>query len=110
LGYNSKELSLSLINQLYGDEDSRSELIKTLNGAFRTRFQANKVIIVVEGILKKGTQDPNTIFVVRLGESHRELIMNELTQHFKNGDVKELFLSQQDFPQIEKRIQDQFNS
>ncbi len=105
----SKELSLSLINQLYGGEDSVDELVQELNIKFRTQFQANKVIRIVERILQQESQDPNTIFVVRLGALHKEVIMDQLTQYFINGDVKEIFLSQEDLPQIEKRIQDQFS-
>jgi hypothetical protein len=105
----SKELSLSLINRLYGDIDSVTELVEELNTEFRTRFEANKVIMVVERILKNENQDPNTIFVVRLGKTHREIIMNELSQYFKNGVFKEIVLSQEDLPHVEKRIKDQFS-
>lgn len=103
----SKELSLSIINQLYSDKESAT-LLEELALKFRTHFQAKKVIMVIERILKKEAQDPNPIFVVRLGSAHREMIKNQLTQHFKNGVVKEIFLSEGDLPQLEKKIKDQF--
>jgi hypothetical protein len=105
----TNELSLSMINQLYNEGNSVDDLFKELNGKFRTQFQVKKVIKIVERILKKSNQDPETIFVVRVGFGHREIMSNQLTQHFKNGDVKEISLTQEDLPQVEQRIKDHFS-
>ncbi len=104
----SNELSLSMIHQLYGKGDSFDKLVHELNLKFRTQFQVSKVIKIVEKILKSENQDPNTIFVVRLGSSHREIMSSQLKQYFVNGDVKEITLSQEDLPQVEQKIQAQF--
>jgi hypothetical protein len=104
----SKELSLSIINQLY-DEKSVGTLLKELNQTFRTQFQAQKVINTVEKILKSPDVDKDTIFVVRVGSQHRDLT-NRLTQHFESGEFKEISLKKEDLHQVEQKIQEQFFS
>jgi hypothetical protein len=104
----SKELPLSMINQLYGDGQSVGDLLNELNLTFRTQFQVTKVIKTIEKILKKPNQDPNTIFVVRAGLAHGEKMTSQLREHFKNGDIKEMSLAAEDLSRVEQKIQGQF--
>ncbi len=94
----SKELPLSMINQKMN--------LNELNVQYRTQFQVQKVIKIVEKILK-GT--PDTIFVVRNGEGHREMMTRQLKEHFPNGVIKEIQLKREEVFQAEKKIQAYFS-
>lgn len=102
----SKELSLSMINRLY-DKENVGKLLSELNDKYRTQFQVEKVTKVVEKILKAPNADPNTVFVVRVGEQHRDMT-HMLLEHFKSGNIKEISLSREDLAHVEQKIQDQF--
>jgi len=104
----SKELSLSMINRLYAGEESTGELLKELNQKYRTQFQAQKVIKTVEKILKATNSDPNTIFVVRVGSDHREIMNSQLKEHFKTGDIREVTLLGEDLSNVEQKIREKF--
>ena len=104
----SKELSSSMINQLYGDSEAVEGLVDNLNRIFRTQFQAEKIIKVVERILQTPGQDPNIIFVVRDGSMHREVLRSRLAEHFKVGQLKEISLSEDDLPDVEQKIRSFF--
>ncbi len=106
----SREVSLSMINQLYGGTESSIDLLVDLNLDLRTQFQANKVIKIVEKILNGENSDPDTIFVVRVGAFHRDVLTSELNQHYTYGDIREINLTKEDLPEVEQKIQDLFSS
>jgi hypothetical protein len=104
----SKELSVSMINRFHGTPETLVELLKELNHKYRTQFQAQKVIKTVEKILKASNTDPDTIFVVRVGLFHREIMNTQLKEHFTNRDIREVSLLGEDLTDVEQKIRDKF--
>lgn len=103
----TKELTTSLLTRLYGGPDTTGELVLELNKQYRTQFHAEKVIQVVEKLFNK---DRESIFVVRVGMMHRELMTRRLTEHFFLGDIKELDIGPEDLAHIERKIKREFPS
>lgn len=103
----SKELDISFISRMNQpwSHDYTETLLNEIS-AIRSQHQAKKVTLVLKKRNTLNFFSPEPIIVVRLGRSHREVVMEKLRKHFPNGDFQEVeFKSSEN---IEQKIQSYF--
>ncbi len=106
--YSDKELTLSISDEFYGGKETG--LAVRLNIDYRSQFQAEKLILVVEKILNLKSNATDSIFIVRVGISHREIILKKLRERFVDGDFREMQFEKSDLGNIVSKIEKEFSS
>jgi hypothetical protein len=125
LDYPGKELNSSIVKKFYHPNVksfldpsynpnqynySTHKLFEELVVEYRTHFQVEKIISVVEKHLKSEALSQDCIFVVRVGEGHKKILIDQLSKHFQKGVFKEIELQVSDLDIVEETIQSYFNN
>lgn len=105
-----REVTVDKVNRLFfGQEDEIDEELMKFNFKLRTNFQAQKVIRVVERLMKS-PESQELLFVVRDGVGHREQLTQQLQAHFGTDCVKELLVDEGSADELLDKIRGVFSN